>query len=222
LADYELSLMQAQYGHYARTDGNFSEYARQDSAGHDSIRPGELLYSPTETLSPSSHASRSIHTTYIESFFIPDDHDDHSEQQQHQYHQFCQQQSNSQWASTDRDVSTSVENRPIAPKRTSTASETTATSQGSPPQPVLMKRLGKEGNREYRRVKAKCHRAKNKNRDEGLLKLEEELLQQNEELSTQADELKGEVLGLKNEILSHAWCDDQIITQYIDNQAAHL
>jgi hypothetical protein len=85
-----------------------------------------------------------------------------------------------------------------------------------------MKRQGKEGNREYRRVKAKCHRVKNKNRDEGLLKLEEELLQQNEELSTQADELKGEVLGLKNEILSHAWCDDQIITQYINNQAAHL
>jgi hypothetical protein len=88
--DYELSLMQAQYGHYAHTDNSFSEYAPQENAGHDLIQSGELLYSPTETLSASSHASRSIHTTNIASFFIPDNHDDHSEQQQlRQYHQFC-------------------------------------------------------------------------------------------------------------------------------------
>jgi hypothetical protein len=47
-------------------------------------------------------------------------------------------------------------------------------------------------------------------------------VKQNKELSTQADELKGKLLSLKKEILSHAWCDDQLITQYIGSPKAYL
>jgi hypothetical protein len=104
-------------------------------------------------------------------------------------------------------VSASTRNRQLAPRRIPIA-----ISRVSPPQPVIRKMQGKGGCREYRRVKAKRNRVKDKNRNERLLKLEEELLKQNKKLSTQVNELKNEVLGLKTEILSHAVCDNHVIS----------
>jgi hypothetical protein len=237
----ETPWMLTQNGTYPYTDDYSSDFTFQQDADRGSLQMRPLMYSPVETLSSSSFPSLSTHTSYSASPLTPDNHGGHRERkqqqqqqrqqqhhhhQQHQHHhqqlhhqQHYQQPASSHWATTDGDVSISARNRPIAPRQTSV---TSTTSQEPTSRPSLTKRQGKEDDREYRRVKAKRNRVKNKTREEQLLTLEEELLEQNKELSAQADDLKDEVLGLKNEILSHAWCDNELIAQYINGQAAHL